>query len=337
MSTTLAKPYKLTPKDKETASWLINAGQEDTERIARSMTGTEADVAILQHAISTEKAKPQPRSGRIKIMEGKLRTFLKAKPLPLQGESTGPDWSRARHLQERTKLAFRFALAGQILLGHELETLKIELGFMGSGRRKEKPHDAVFKSLNRTWDQWCRSEMNGMSPDTADRLIATYQAAKAKLKKLGGQPRLLSLLETKPDAMDAEDRNTLSGMVDKLEWAESQKQLLEEWGIAKQHKSTEGGDTTKPKEETKPTAQQMAFAFFETAAVKAAEVAGKIGSLRIKQDYEAFLYQLDVVSEDPKTLTLDVLEVTQEALIRDAQAFLADIKKAKAAKLTPAS
>jgi hypothetical protein len=331
-NTAIAKPYKLTAPDKERMSWLLNAGQEDTERIARDMKGTEADVAILTQAIATEKASDKPRAGRLKIMESKLRALTKsAKTLPLQGESKGPDWSRARAILDGIKTCIRLSLAGQVLLGMELQTIKVELGFAGSGRRKEKGNDFAFKSLNRTWEQWVKSEL-GISDRGADNFIACYEAAKQRVKKLGGDKQLTGLLATHPAQLSKESHKILSGMVDKLVWGETQKTLLEELKLVKFQAALPGGANGKTKPTKEEVAQQMAFDFFTPAAAKAAKIAKEISSLRIKQDYSLFLHQLEVASEDPKALTLDTLELTQQALIADAQAFLADIKKAKAAK-----
>jgi hypothetical protein len=38
-------------------------------------------------------------------------------------------------------------------------------------------------SLNRTWSQWCRAEL-GISDDTANRLIETYEATILDLQRL---------------------------------------------------------------------------------------------------------------------------------------------------------
>lgn len=255
--------------------------------------------------------------------------------LALHGESTGPDWTRARDILAGIKTALRLSLAGQILLGQELLTIKMELGFLGSGRR-EKPHSEVFKCLNRTWEQWCKSEL-GISDQTADRKIEIYQAAKARVHKLGGQPKLLGLLESHPAKIGEEDHKLLSGMVDKLVWGETQKSLMEELHLVKASKALEGGDTSGAKK--KPEAeviQQLAFAFFAPPFEKLADSVRKLGSLRIKQDYSAYLHQLEIASEDPKALTLTSLRDTlTAALTGDLKTTLAEVEAAIAAKSKP--
>ena len=265
-------------------------------------------------------------------MPSKPKT-LAAGTLALQGESTNPDWTRARQIQEGIKHAFRMSLAGQILLGHELQTLKLELGFAGSGRRKEKPHDAVFKSLNRTWEQWCKAEL-GISDDTANRLIDTYEAGKKKLKGLGGHPRLIGLLETAPTKLDDEAKKTLASMVDKIEWADSQKQLLEDYKLVKHHTALAGGDTskTKVKPNADETAQQLAFAFFSPIPRELAKLDRAIGNIRVHGDFKGFLHALPVSSSDPQELSLDSLEAEVTAAERELAALRKDLTDAKFAK-----
>jgi hypothetical protein len=249
--------------------------------------------------------------------------------LPLTGESNLPDWSRARALADGIKHHFRLSLAGQILLGHELQTLKIELNFCGSGRRaEERSHDGTFKSLNRTWDQWTKSEL-GIGHAAADRLIECYEAAKSKLKKLGGQPRLVSLLDSKPAALSEESRNILSAMVDKLEWGDSQKALLEEFRLVKRHEALTGGDTSKHRKPSKDEAiQQMAFAFFSKVPMSLGKMDRTIGNLRVAPDYELFLHRLPLVSSNPGELSIGSLTAEVIAAERELAALKADLDQA---------
>lgn len=62
---------------RERASWLINAGSDDTIRGLSQMTGTPDDIAVLNLAIGEELAKPKlaQRSSRLKPLESKLRKF----------------------------------------------------------------------------------------------------------------------------------------------------------------------------------------------------------------------------------------------------------------------
>jgi hypothetical protein len=258
--------------------------------------------------------------------------------LPLQGESKPPDWSRARFLVEGIKHHFRLSLAGQILLGHELQTLKVELNFCGAGRPNKLPHSEGIKSLNRTWDQWCKSEL-GISDSTADRLIETYEAAKSKIKKLGGNTLVLTLLETSPAKLHQEDRAILASMVDKLEWGESQKQLLEEFRLVKQQVALKGGDTSAAKTPKPAAAQQLAFAFFRPIGDSVGKATKAVENLRLAPDYQRLLYALPLVSSEPGEVSLSSLEAEIEAALNgDLAKALADIRAAKAAKMkTPAT
>lgn len=253
--------------------------------------------------------------------------------LPLSGESTGPDWSRARALAEGIKHHFRLSLAGQILLGHELQTLKVELGFAGRGGDRSKAHNAPLLSLNRTWDQWTKAEL-GIGHDSANRLIETYEAAKSKLKKLGGQPKLLALLDTKPGGLTDESRSILSSMVDKLEWGDSQKALLEEFRLVKRHEATTGGDTSAHRKDKPAAAQQLAFAFFRPVEQTVGKLQRAVESLRLAPDYQRLLHVLPLVSSEPGQPSLTSLEAEIESAIQgDLAKALADIRQVKAQRL----
>lgn len=257
------------------------------------------------------------------------------KPIQTATEIIVPDWSRARAIMDGIKTAMRLSLAGQVLLGHELLNLKSSLGFLGSGRRKEKPQTAVFNEADRTWSQWCKAELE-ISNDTADRLIETYQAAKSRLSKVGGDQHLITLFESPPASLDAADREALATMVDKLVWGDTQSSLLEEFRITKRTQNLEGGDTSqhKQKVDENTQAQQLAFAFFSPVPVTLAKLEKTIGNLRLNPDYQGFLHTLPLTSASPDQVSLTSLEATlQHALEGDLVKALDDIKAAKAARM----
>jgi hypothetical protein len=70
----------MNPALSESASWLINAGLEDTTRRLAAMTGTAQDIADLEAALAHEKARPtlSQRTSRIKPIQAKLTKFQKA-------------------------------------------------------------------------------------------------------------------------------------------------------------------------------------------------------------------------------------------------------------------
>lgn len=243
-------------------------------------------------------------------MPKKPKLPANAPKLALTGESQPPDWSRARQYLEGIKTFTRFAIAGRILLGHELLTLKTELGFVGRGGDRAKPHDAVL--LGRTWEQWCKSQL-GMSDDTADRAIETYEAAKSRLKRLGGAQRTLKLLETPAAKLDDEARKTLSALVDGIEWGDSLKELMEEFRIFKRHVAISGGATPPAKKPANP--EQLLFAMFvplEDTIEKANKAAEK---LRLGPDYQHLLYALPLVSSEPGKPSLTALKAQLEAIL----------------------
>lgn len=256
--------------------------------------------------------------------------------LALQGESTGPDWTRARFLLGRIKTAIRLSLAGQVLLGMELLTIKTELGFVGRKRRGGalEPHDAVLKSLNKTWEQWCNAELNGLSNDTADRFIGCYETAKLRVKNHGGDKKLLGLLETHPAKLTEEDDKLLAGMVDKLVDGDTQKSLLEELKLVKCHVALTGGDTSKHQKKKPANAEQLVFAMFAPVEETITKATRAVENLRIASDYQRLLYALPLVSSEPGKPSLTALEAQlQAALEGDIAKALEEVRAVKAVRM----
>lgn len=179
-------------------------------------------------------------------------------------EIVPPSWERARSILSGITLALRLSLAGQVMLGAELQELKKALGFI-HGKNQHSRTPQVAESS--TWAALVKAELT-ISVDTADRMIAMWEAAKLKLKKLGGAPALIGILECPPAALDAIQRQTLEAAVAKVTDGESQKTLLEELRLVKRYDVIKGGDTSahrKPKDEDEAIGQ-LAFAFFSPVA-----------------------------------------------------------------------
>lgn len=241
-------------------------------------------------------------------------------------------WDHARRLVAHIKHGFRVAIAAQILAGQEILANKIALGFHGSGRKKKSLLIArAGKSLNRTWDDWCKSEL-GISSDTADRLILTFEAATDRLRRLGGHDRAVKLLSTSPEQLDEEARKTLSTLVDKLEWPDSQAALLAEFReISKQHKALEGGATPKPPQ---LDAEQLAFAFFSKVPEVVDKSVRALTNVMASPDYQALLHKLPVRASTPDEIGLEDLKDTLEGVMKgDLARLLADVKQALDARL----
>lgn len=243
--------------------------------------------------------------------------------------STGPDWSRARRMLADIKTLVRLTIGGQILFGRELQTLKIELGFAGrGGDRRSKPNARVWKSDTRTWQQWCESEL-GISVQGADNFIACFEAAKLKLKD-GGDTKLLTLMQTHPAKLSEKQCTALALMVDKIHWADTQRELLESLRIFKlKDTSGIGGSTSKTKPEK--TAQQLAFAFFGGVEETLAEAAKAAENARLFKDFKRYLATLPLVCTEKGQVSLSSLEASYAALVEgDAAKTLAAIRDMKA-------
>lgn len=239
---------------------------------------------------------------------------LKTSTLKLEGGTTEvvpPSWDRARQLLAGIKLYLRISLAGQVMLGAELQQLKRELGFTGSGRRPQA-------SQQKTWAQHVKDELD-LSADTADRMIGSWEAAKAKLKKLGGQPALLAIMETPPATLTAVQRQTLEAAVAKVTDGETQKSLLEELKLVKLHDTSGiGGDTSAHRGKKDPaTVGQLAFKFFTA-------VAEPLRAVCTINQREAYFHAM--AEEFPQELS------TFEQMLETA---LSEVRAAKARRVTP--
>ena len=181
-------------------------------------------------------------------------------------------WDRPRKILDGIKLCVRMSLAGQVLLGHELSVLKKDMGFV----RGNNQHGRIGQNVqsSKTWAELIEENLK-ISYKTADRMIECFEAAKARLKKLGhlknipsGSKKLELLFTARPDSMTGDDRDALAKCVDKLVDGDTQKDLLQELKITKFNVPLKGGDTSMHR---KPNGEehnlgQLTFAFFSPLA-----------------------------------------------------------------------
>lgn len=323
---------------RERASWLINAGADDTIRGLSAMTGTPDDIAVLKLAIGEELAKPQlsQRSSRLKPMESKLRKFMGPTELGMTVAETvevmpkkkhDPAWDNARLYYRAVRTTGRQFLVSQICLGWELATKKKELGFAGSGRRSESGH--VSTLTQKTWEDYLHDEIDpDLNRRTADRLIGVFEGfrEKAPKKLLAGftstnKRSLITTLSKPPGALTTKERETIELAICKCSDGETQRSLLEEFNLVKVHKALTGGDTSgskKPKLSDAELMGQLAFKFFEP-------IAKDLQEFRTNGDRDAFLATLDLHSSDSGAITLTTLEADLEAALETVRS----VKKAK--------
>lgn len=172
-------------------------------------------------------------------------------------EALAQDWSDAREMLDKVKLHGRLFLLGQVLLGWKLQNLKKTLGFQAGGDRKSK---CQLGTLNGTWEQHLESEL-GISKRTAYRFEESFEGARAKMKRLGGFSRALTLLNQDPTKLDEEAAKTVEGLVAKITDGETQRGLLEELKLVKQPPKGNGGHNPRKEPKEEETEQQLAFAF----------------------------------------------------------------------------
>ena len=264
------------PNTHDRLRWICNTSAEDGIREIQSLLKSHAEKPNpeLHQLLLDAQAYEIHGANRSSLKLALARALKKVGPSPAKKsaesalittaptEVVQPSWERARQILERIKLHLRLSIAEQAMLGFELLDLKTKLGFMGSGRRKEKGQDVSFK----TWEQLVKAEME-ISDKTADRMIETYHAAKARLKKLGGQPKILAILDKPASDLTAVERQTVQALVAKITDGATQKELLEELKLVKifDHNGI-GGDTSQHPKKDKKNLGQLAFAFFSPLA-----------------------------------------------------------------------
>lgn len=340
------------------ASWLINAGAEDTRSSLANMTGTDDEMRMLRAAIATEKSKTA-RSSRLKPMEAKLRKFseaaksplvkraeeLKAAKQPIKAEfveildksvnipaKPDPSWDNARLYYSAVRTTGRQFLVSQICLGWELANIKKALGFVNGHNQHGRVGQVGQPSM--TWEEYLHAEIDANLPRrTADRLIQVFEGFCEKVpKKLrvtfetGTKRRsLITTLSKPPTTLTEKERATIESAITKCSDGETQRSLLEELNLVKVHKALTGGDTSGSKKDKPSDAElmgQLAFKFFSP-------VADALHVFRTSSDRDAFLATLDIVSSDEDGISLSTLET-------DLEAALDTVRAAKKAKLKTA-
>ena len=234
-------------------------------------------------------------------------------------EIVGADWTPARQIFDHLQIHLRLGLAGQVLLGAELQRLKKELGFTHGGKRKKASRQSGDL---KTWPEHLAKEMPGLPDRTADRFVNLADGCRARLKKLG-HTKALALFDQSSSELDAAQRELLTTLTSKICFGETQSTILEELKIVKIAKRVLPTDNTPNGEiKLKPTMVQLAFALF-------ASPVQDLCALRTHSDYEKALYALPLVATDDDPVSLTSME-------HHYQALLEDIQEAKAAAIKSA-
>ena len=279
----------------EQISYLVNTSVDDAKVTLHHTT----ELAVVQGAIEREESCDEPRKSLLKLLRSAERRLSKVEVV-----SGTPEWDRARFILEGVKLASRAAIAGQVLLGLELQTLKSTLGFAGKGRPNNSAKLAQLNQEQLTWADWVSRELH-IPVRTANRFIELSCAARKRFKKLGGNQASLQLLETPVYELDPNSRESLAKLVDRLTDGETQSSLLKELKIAQAPVDPPVPDnnnrTAKTPEETE---EQLAFAMFTPVAMNLAE-------MRVNSNYQHFLYKLPMHG-NPETNQPGLLRMRQE-------------------------
>lgn len=277
----------------------------------------------------------------MKPSQGTKNAVITVEPDGLVGiDSKVSQWDRARAILAGIKTTLRLNLAGQVILGQELESLKIELGFKGSGRRKESGHLPTLISSPRTWEEWLKAEL-GISRRCAERFISSFKIVRAKNEVEGGQPEAVRLLAAAPSALSDEDRKKLGKIVNELLKEDSQKELLQQLGIVNgTHRLSDEDRAKAGKKKPSPEDELLvASNHFRHICNEAIKFERLVTASLHGNTFKGYLGKLPLAHDDPKRIVglLDLRARLEEAMGGDLEKLLAAVNRMIDAKMTGAA
>jgi hypothetical protein len=155
------------------ASWLINAGIDDTKRTLETMTGSEDEIRILKAAITDETA-GQNRSSRLKPITAALKRFGALAPVPptaLDEIKSSLEAHRGK-LVEQEEAFFHASLPSRLKMG--LQCLKAHAMFAiqdaskrGGGRKSKNLVTRDEISGPGGFEGWLAEEVTWLKKPTA--------------------------------------------------------------------------------------------------------------------------------------------------------------------------
>lgn len=315
---------QLPPKERERVEWLLNAGADDTARQIKAMTGTPADVRVLEVAYDMEQATFQ-RVGRLKPITAALKRFPKPAALAVvevttdSPATTGPEdprWLAVKDYADRLRETGRTYLEMQAWLGWQLAQLKKEHGVQ---RGKNQHGGSAGLPTLTTWEDLVK-HYAGLSRRTADVFIQLFEATKAKLKRAKAPEQKAALVlfnQGNPLALPDDQRGYVRDVISSLCTGETQGSLMAELGIVPKPlmpKKTMAGE-----EEEKLTDVELAHHHWEGTA-KAIVTARSPEGVKL-------LHVLPTVTDEPGKLSLVFLREETAALLAAVEEAMATAPK----------
>ena len=261
---------------------------------------------------------PAKKTAKKKAAAKRSRKAVKVQILDPE-EATAMNWQDARNTLAAVKLHARLFLAGQVILGMQLQAIKKALGFKNGGDRRS---ECQRGTLIQTWEDHLKAEL-GITKRTAYRFERLAEAARTKMKKLGGQKHALALLNTSPADLDEENRKVLETLVHKITDGQTQKSLLEDLTLVKTHTKGNGGHNPGDDNDEEESAEQLAFAFFRPFVSQLAE-------MRINKTFDHSLAALPTHG-DEETQSPGLLDLKNhlQATLHEVEQTLKSKKKSK--------
>ncbi len=232
------------------------------------------------------------------------------------------NWTRAKALHSDLKSHARRSLAGQILLGKELVSLKKKLGFTRGGDRygSNGPNGHCVRLVGNaaTWEELCISEL-GVSDRTVRRWIQCFQTALERSRRnlksaKGGEARKLwndacRLLEIPADELTGSELEELSLIVEQVAADETQASLLADLGKEKSNQVPKN-----PTGKTGDPDKSWMTMSVETFHSEVIDLTKMLRDIRNADNLRAGIHSLALKSDVPEELTLYKLKGLLEDL-----------------------
>lgn len=227
-------------------------------------------------------------------------------------QQTAVDWSRAKTLHSDLKSHARLSLAGQILLGKELVSLKKKLGFTRGGDRHgtNGPNGHCVRLIGNasTWEELCISEL-GVSDRTVRRWVQCFQTALERSKRnlksaKDAEARKLwnaacRLLEIPAEELTGDELEELGRIVEHVAADETQASLLADLGKEKTHQVP-----TNPMGKTGSPGRTMAIMTAESLYHQFEELTRAFDDKKQAVELMSGIADLPLADPDPEKLTL---------------------------------
>lgn len=236
-------------------------------------------------AIRTKSAKTAPVG--VRTLELHDLEVLPMVPVVVLGP-----WERTRRWVDTAGVLDRCKVACQVMAGYELAALKKAHGST-QGRRTDltSPNDSEKLS----WPELVKEKL-GISTDTARNWMAMAEAAKSRLKKLGGADAIAAILDKPASEWEPGEAKKIETTVHKISDGKTQLDFMTELGLVKSARGSGSKGGHKPGDGKQKIGKEEAL----DAEAQRLHLAAIQSMFAIRSDANAALVlRLGITTDDP--------------------------------------